>query len=103
MNSKDSMPTFIYRSEKKPDHFLYLNTKLDDKSPGAPEELLVLLGELSLALTLDINPTTKLIAADANKVLESLKTNGYYLQVPPNGFIHPLDRQDFSVDKNLPN
>ncbi len=98
------MKTHIYRSEKKADHYLYLSKSLEEAT--LPEALLSLLGDLELAFELDINETTKLAAADVTKVMSELSEKGFYLQVPPTGYIHPVDQQamvEMKASIDLPN
>lgn len=71
----------IYRSSKKPGAYLYVN-----KSQGLaclPEPLLALFGKPAEAFTMLLTADKKLAHADAAKVLQALKGDGYYLQLPP--------------------
>ena len=83
------MQCYIYRSEAKADHYLYLPTQLDEAK--IPTSLIAMLGELSKVMELDLQNTTKLAIADASAVIESLKTRNFYLQMPPKDQPHPFD------------
>lgn len=83
------MQCFIYRSEKKADHYLYLPTSLEEAE--IPSDLSKMLGELSKVMELDLLSSTKLAIADASKVIESLETSHFYLQMPPKDQPHPFD------------
>lgn len=71
----------IYRSSKKEGAYLYTVMGADLKD--LPEALLVQLGKLEPAMVLKLDENRKLAAADAKKVIQCLKENGYYLQMPP--------------------
>ncbi len=71
----------IYKGSRKEDHYLYV--ECEDGFEHVPEDLLKMLGELSLVITLELSEGRKLAQADVNKVMQSLREQGYYLQVPP--------------------
>jgi len=73
--------TSIYRSKKEEGLYLYVDKKEDMER--VPEELLKRFGQAELAMTLIIEPDKKLARANAEKVLQSIEDNGYYLQLPP--------------------
>lgn len=83
------MHCFIYRSEKKADHYLYLPTNVEQAQ--LPSTLVSLLGELSPVMELDLQADTKLALADAAVVIKSLQTQKFYLQMPPKDQPHPFD------------
>ncbi|MEI8596071.1 YcgL domain-containing protein [Photobacterium sp. Hal280] len=71
----------IYKSSKKENTYLYINTK-DDFS-DVPEALLNTFGTPQFVMVLKLSDERKLALADINKVRELLSTQGYYLQIPP--------------------
>lgn len=71
----------IYKGERKPESFLYVE-KLDDFS-RVPEDLLEMFGELELLMQLDLGRRSKLANADIKEVKALLTEQGYYLQLPP--------------------
>lgn len=83
------MQCFIYRSEDKADHYLYLPTRLEEAE--IPSSLVEMLGELSEVMELDLQASTKLAIAEASAVIESLQTRQFYLQMPPKDQPHPFD------------
>lgn len=83
------MQCFIYRSEAKTDHYLYLPTCLEEAK--IPSTLVAMLGKLSKVMELDLQTSTKLATADAPVVIESLQTKHFYLQLPPKDSPHPFD------------
>ena len=71
----------IYRSPKEEGMYLYVNT--DEGLSRVPEALLQRFGKPQQAMVLVLTPEKKLARASVEKVIESLQTQGYYLQLPP--------------------
>ena len=71
----------VYKSIKKIDHYLYLET--EDKFSRVPEQLLSMLGQLEHVMDLELNSERKLARANVADVMSNLNDNGYYLQLPP--------------------
>jgi uncharacterized protein YcgL (UPF0745 family) len=70
----------VYRSAKKADTYLYM--PVDHKLEDLPEGLNKLLGEIEHVLEVDLATRSKLANEDINQVRESLKLQGYFLQLP---------------------
>lgn len=73
--------TEIYRSSLQDEMYLYI-----DKTKGltpVPEQLMQLFGKPELVFTLLLTPEKKLARAATAQVLADLKSQGYYLQMPP--------------------
>jgi len=71
----------IFRSSKDGDMYLYV-----EKSKGldeVPEQLLNLFGNATAVMVMVLDKDKKLARADVDKVMHSIKTQGYYLQLPP--------------------
>jgi len=79
---------FIYRCGAKPDMYIYLAEENDfdciDKSIKKS------LGELTFALTLELNKNTKLVKEDPLQVIANLQTQKFHLQLPPQTSIEAL-------------
>ncbi|MFI3189133.1 hypothetical protein BCS42_10430 [Crenothrix sp. D3] len=75
------MPCYVYKSVKKDLYYLYIDKKDDFSS--VPEELLLSFGKLEFVLELELAPNRKLAKEDSQKVLESLQTKGFFVQLPP--------------------
>lgn len=76
------METFIYKSRKKDELYLYLAEK-DDFSV-VPEDLLKSLGnEPQFVMQLTLSEQRKLAREDVRKVMQNLQQNGFHLQMPP--------------------
>ena len=72
---------WVYRSSRKDELYVYLRAK--DAFGQLPEGLLRLLGTPELVMDLELHGESKLARADVQKVMEELRTRGYYLQMPP--------------------
>lgn len=71
----------IFRGSRKAEAYLYV-----DKAIGlaeVPESLLTQFGEAESVMTLVLDVDRKLARADATEVLENIRAQGYYLQMPP--------------------
>ena len=75
------MKCFIYRATRKQETYIYLPSK--DQFDHLPENLLALLGRLEFAMELDLASINTLANADLEDVKMKLRSQGYYLQLPP--------------------
>jgi uncharacterized protein YcgL (UPF0745 family) len=71
----------IFRSPKEEGMYLYV--KKEEGLTKVPEELLKLFGKPLPAMVLLLTPEKKLARVSVEKVVASLETQGYYLQLPP--------------------
>ena len=71
----------IYRSSKNQAMYLYVDHQEDLNR--IPEPLLQRFGKPQLAMTLALSLDKKLARADIARVLEAIREQGYYLQLPP--------------------
>ena len=74
------MLCYIYRSAKKLDTYLYLQSK--DKLDALPEGLQKLLGRLDFVMQLDLSARERLENAEIEEVKKCLRDEGFYLQLP---------------------
>ncbi|MDD2758782.1 MAG: YcgL domain-containing protein [Methylomonas sp.] len=75
------MLCFIYKSLKKDELYLYLD-KRDDFS-SVPEALYNSLGRLEFVMELQLSADRKLAREDVTRVMTSLETRGFFVQMPP--------------------
>lgn len=75
------MHCYIYKSLKKDDLYIYLNKK-DDFS-ALPATLFDSLGQLAFVMELQLTPERKLARESVDKVMASLKNQGFHIQMPP--------------------
>jgi len=71
-----------YRSHKKAELYLFVPQEkgIDD----LPNELLVMFGEPEHIIDFELSANKKLAREDAETVMKSLATKGYFMQMPPN-------------------
>ena len=75
------MQSYIYRSEKKVDCYLFLAQPLAEFE--LPEIVQKVVGDLHFVMELDITPETSLAVSKASNVLEAFDQQGFYIQMPP--------------------
>jgi len=72
---------WIYKSSHKDEMYLYLAR--EDEFQDLPEALMTQFGRPVRVMQLDLDPQRALSRADVKQVINSLMTEGYYLQMPP--------------------
>ena len=82
------MLVYIYRSNRKPDTYLYLAEK-DDFSM-VPESLMTVFGTPEFSFSFELSPDKKLIKEDTNNVLENLQEQAYHLQLQSDVLIEQM-------------
>ncbi len=75
------MLCYIYRTEKKPDTYLYLTKPWEEAE--IPEDLSSLFSPAILAMELELDPSRTLVREDISQVLDNLQNQGYHLQLAP--------------------
>lgn len=81
-----SIPCTVYRCAKQEGMYLYLREGLDPQT--LPAALLQRAGQLSEVMRLQLAPERKLARVEVTKVMERLRVEGWYLQLPPDGHMH---------------
>ena len=71
----------IFRSSRDENCYLYVDKK--EGFARVPASLLERFGKPETAMTLILEPTRKLARADATTVLDNIRAQGFYLQMPP--------------------
>jgi len=87
----------IYKTNKKEGMYLFISRREDFSQ--VPETLLAMFGQPKLVVTMNLTESRTLAFADTEKVLENLKTTGFYLQMPPPPVNH-LDEYKKMRDAN---
>ena len=82
------MLSYIYRSEKKADCYLFLSTPVEQFE--LPDIVRTIIGDLHFVMQLDITSDTKLAMSKAKTVLDAFEQQGFYIQMPPSE-PHPVD------------
>lgn len=70
---------YIYRSDRKPDTYLYILEKDDFSS--VPVELMKVFGEPQFSFTFELTPERKLAKEQAAEVYANLEQQGFHLQL----------------------
>jgi len=76
-----TMNVSVFKSPKKVE--LYLYVPQEDGLEKLPKEILVIFGEPSHVLDVELSPEKKLARVKTVEVLEALTTRGYFMQMPP--------------------
>ena len=84
------MQCYVYKGDKRDDHFLYLPTVLEEAE--VPSALLEMLGPLTLVVDFKLSKEKKLPQADPMQIIDNIKTQGFYLQTP---------KKDMLAEENL--
>ncbi len=77
----ESLHTWIYRSSRKDEMYLYLKEK--DGFDEVPDALMAMFGEPSLVMGLELSPERTLARENSQVVISSLHEQGFFLQMPP--------------------
>ena len=75
------MQCFIYKSRKN--DFLYLYIDKKDDFSKVPEALFNHFGKMDFVMELELSPERKFAREDAGKIIECLKEQGFFVQLPP--------------------
>ena len=83
------MQAYVYKSQRKPDTYIYL-AKRDDFD-ALPAELGATLAPYAFVLEVALTAERKLARGDAAQVRENLLAHGFHLQVPPSMAVLPVE------------
>ncbi|BFM48530.1 YcgL domain-containing protein [Marinomonas sp. THO17] len=78
---KEPLIIEIFRSSKRDEMYIYV-----EKASGlskVPEDLMVRFGKGISAMTMLLTPEKKLARAEAQTVIDAIREQGFYLQLPP--------------------
>jgi uncharacterized protein len=81
VNSQEKCLCQVYKSLREDDMYLFVDQR--DGLDRVPDTLLKRLGKTSLVTTLVLTPGRRLARAQAPRVLEAIREQGFYLQMPP--------------------
>ena len=85
------MHCVIYKGKKRPGDYLYVEKENDFSR--IPQDLLDMMGTLSLVISLELSADRKLAQADVTQVMQQLSEQGFYLQIPPKIHETPLNKK----------
>jgi len=75
------MQCFVFRSIRKAETYLILPNKDDIQT--LPSALLQVFGEPEFSFEFELTAESTMAQADPSEVIQSLETQGFYLQIPP--------------------
>ena len=101
-SEKTELECAVHKSQKKDETYIFIpsTTPLSE----LPEELLKVLGEAEMIMTLLLTPDKKMARGTAKEIMESIKEQGFYLQMPIKSEIdvNPLPTiNERFLDKNI--
>ncbi|WP_297428130.1 YcgL domain-containing protein [uncultured Acinetobacter sp.] len=85
----------IYKSSKKDEMYLYVARPSEDQAEGfdpllaLPEPLRAAFGRVTFVMDLELHAERKLARVNVLHVMDSIQTQGFFLQMPPEGLIDP--------------
>ncbi|XID74081.1 YcgL domain-containing protein [Alkanindiges sp. WGS2144] len=84
----------IYKSSKKDEMYLYIarpdypdDADVIDPLAAVPATLKLAFGRPSFVMHLELHTSRKLARVNVQDVLQAFETQGYFLQLPPEGLI----------------
>ena len=97
MSAVLDMQCSIYKSSKKDEVYLYIacpteaDQAAEDFSPlnVLPEAVRVAFGRATFVMSLELSEARKLARVNVLHVMDSIQTQGFFLQMPPEGLINP--------------
>lgn len=75
------MKSWIYRSPRKQELYLFLAAK--DDFEKVPDPVMKAFGAPEFVFELELSPERRLARSDVNEVMRSLIEQGFYVQMPP--------------------
>ncbi len=87
------MQCSIYKSSKKDEMYLYVARPSEDENFDPlmvlPELMRPAFGRTTFVMHLELSQERKLARVNVLHVMDSLQTQGFFLQMPPEGLINP--------------
>jgi len=77
----DTTHCWIYRSPRKDEMYLYLAE--EEAFDDLPDALVARFGAPQFVMELDLSPERTLARVEVTSVIDGLKENGFFLQMPP--------------------
>lgn len=76
------MECVVYKSLKKDETYVFIatSTPLSD----LPDELMKVLGQTEMVMTLNLTPEKKMARGTAAEIMQSINEQGFHLQMPEN-------------------
>ena len=101
-SNKTELECAIYKSQKKDETYIFIPTKTPLSE--LPDELLKVLGQAEMVMTLLLTPDKKMARGTAKEIMKAIDEQGFYLQMPIKAEIDmnplPTTNERF-LDKNI--
>ena len=101
-NESSELECAVYKSLKKDETYVFIPTTTT--LSNLPEELLKVLGQVELVMTLMLTPDKKMARGTAAEVIKSIEKQGFHLQMPEKPHLNknplPSHNERF-LDKNI--
>lgn len=101
-NETTELECAVYKSLKKDETYVFIPTA--NELSNLPEELLNVLGQAEMIMTLMLTPEKKMARGTAAAVMKSIDEQGFHLQMPENPQlnVNPLPSiNERFLDKNI--
>ncbi len=101
-SNKIELECAVYKSQKKDETYIFIPTKTPLSE--LPVELLKVLGQAEMVMTLLLTPDKKMARGTAKEIMKAIDEQGFYLQMPIKAEIDmnplPTSNERF-LDKNI--
>jgi uncharacterized protein YcgL (UPF0745 family) len=95
LSNVPNMHCSIYKSSKKDEMYLYVARPSENDAEASnpldviPEALRIAFGRATFVMHIELTETRKLARVNVLHVIDSIETNGFFIQMPPEGLINP--------------
>jgi len=100
--SSNKLECAVYKSQKKDETYIFIPTKTPLSE--LPDELLKVIGQAEMVMTLLLTPDKKMARGTAKEIMKAIDEQGFYLQLPIKAEIDmnplPTTNERF-LDKNI--
>lgn len=94
------MECAVYKSLKKDDTYVFIPTTTPLSE--LPEELIKILGQAEMIMTLNLTPEKRMAHGTAAEIMKSIDTQGFHLQMPKNPLLCAIPSYNEKLsDKNI--
>ncbi len=94
------MECAVYKSLKKNETYVFIPTKTPLSE--LPDDLLKILGQAEMIMTLKLTPEKKMARGTAAAVMKSIEEHGFHLQMPEKTHINAVPSYNETLaDKNI--
>lgn len=92
----------VYKSLKKDETYVFIPT--ETPLSDLPNELMTVLGQTEMVMTLNLTPEKKMARGNASEIMISIEKQGFHLQMPEKPHLNenplPTHNERF-LDKNI--